>query len=509
MVVLDKPEIEIDLAQGIDEAERYLELARPVSARLWYGGQEIATMPWSPSAERWNGHHLRPFLAGHAARAMIPVMAEQAFGGAMANWQSANSLQTVGKRDYIAQLFEAQRQWHKPQLDPQKAAALREYVPDRRIATRARQGMKRVLGNGVFRSSQATSSAEAQEAARGWLLLCVFFIHAMIGTAAYLGANAHATLIILKILAPDVSAFFFLSGMAAPALAAKGPTPVLRQSLVLVIFATISHLVGFLIVLIGQGFASPAEEANALFFPLITGTNYSSFVAWFFIVLAAARIYAYVFLRSKIGFFLLAGLTIALIRLGNHFGMPDNVWEWRNWPTATLFFLIGMRLPDPRKLPNWLGITALAGAVLLALINRHGVLTHVPCLNCDPGFVAQPMIGQYGSILVYVPQQLMFIMFLLWISQRSSRTPPGSTARYFGRASLPILLLHGWVLLTIYPGMLAAMPREETPFLYIAIFSSGLVVHAFLYTILARPLEKLQVFVFNLSHGRKARKRRR
>lgn len=505
IVLPAKPEIEIDLEKGIGDAEHYLETARPHSVRLWYGKREIATMPWSPAAERWSARHLRPFLARRAAPSVLSVLAAQALGDKS---PAGDWLRTVGKRDYIAQLLEAQRQWRRPPTNPSTATG--SWVQDRRLATRVKQAARRVLGNGLFRQSQATSSGEAQEAARGWLLLFVFFIHAMIGTAAYLGPNANATPIILKVLAPDVSAFFFLSGMAAPALAAKGPMPVLRQSLVLVLFAVISHLVGFVILIAGQQFSSPAAAAEALLVPLATGTGYSSFVAWFFIVLAVARIYAYAFLRSWLGFALLAGASIALIRFGNHLGMPDNVWEWRNWPTATLFFLIGMRLPDPCRLPNWLGASALGGSILIALVNRHGVWTRGLCFDCDPAFVAQPMIGQYGSIVLYVPQQILFVLFLLWIAQRSSRSPFfGATAHYFGRASLPILLLHGWVLLTLYPGMLGALPRVETPFLYISIFSSALVVHAFLYAVLSRPLDSLQLAIFNLSHGIRRRKRRR
>lgn len=503
-----KAEVDIDLDEGIEAAERYLSLARPASARLTAAGQTIGTMPWNPAAERWDGRHLRPFLARRAARAAIPLFAERAFGGTVTGWSGLPALHNVGNRDFMNQLFEAQRQWRRPAPPAPPSSGPRPYVPDRRLVTRGRQMVHRIMGNGLFRPTQSPSSAEAQEAARGWLLLFVFFIHAMIGTAAYLGPQAHATYYVLKILAPDVSAFFFLSGMAAPNVAAKVFAPVLRMSLVLLIFAAISHIGGFLIQLAGGQYATAAVAARALLLPLVTGTDTASFVAWFFVVLAIARLYAYAWLRSKIAFVVLVLVTWGAIRLGHRLGLPDNLFEWRNWPTATLFFLIGMRLPDPRKLPNWAGLGAMAGTVLLALINRHGLFRLGPCFTCDPWFVAQPMVGQYGSILVYVPQQILFVLALLWIAQRSGRTIGGHTARFFGRASLPMLLLHGWVLLTLYPGMLAALPRSETPFLYIAVFCTALVVHAVLYTFVAKPLDWLQRGVFKLVSGRIAFRRR-
>lgn len=356
-----------------------------------------------------------------------------------------------------------------------------------------------VLNNGIM-PSQTANAAEAQDVARGYLLMCVFYIHAMIGVAQHMGDNAWYSLIQLKLLAPDVSAFFFLSGMAAPALGKKGFVPVLRQSIVLLLFAIVSHVVGFLIMLAGVGFPTPWDAVKGLARPLLIGTEYSSFVAWFFVVLAAARLFAYAFLRSKPVFLGVAALAAAIIWGAGKAGVPDNVYEWRNWPTATLFFLIGMKLPHGKKIPNWAAVAALIGSVLLALVNRHGLFRIGPCFTCDLRFVPQPMVGQYGSIFVYVPQQLLFIVFLIWAGQRSAGMMIGRVARFFGKASLPILLLHGWVLLTLYPGMLAGMPAWETPFLFVAIFSSAIVVHALLYVWLALPLNWIQIFIFRISH---------
>ncbi|WP_230461282.1 acyltransferase family protein [Sphingobium sp. CAP-1] len=359
---------------------------------------------------------------------------------------------------------------------------------------------RRALDNGLLFRSSSTSSAEVQEVARGYLLLCVFYIHAMIGVAMHVGDNAWYSLIQLKLLAPNVSAFFFLSGMAAPALHRKGPAQVLHLSLVLILLAGISHTIGFLIILAGVGFPTPWDAAREFLKPLLLGTGYSSFVAWFFVVLAVARLFAYMFLRSKPLFIVLIATVTAAIWIGKQFGLPDNIYEWRNWPTATLFFLIGMKLPDAKKIPWWVAIAAILGSILLTLINRHGLLRIGPCLTCDLHFVSQPMVGQYGSIFAYVPQQLLFIIFLLWAAERSAPMLIGRVARFFGQASLPILLLHGWVLLILYPRIFDGISKVETPFLFIAIFSYGLVVHALLYVWLVRPLHWIQMLIFRVSH---------
>lgn len=498
----DHAEIEIDLAHGIDAAEQTLRERRPTSVRLVHGHREVGTMPWSPAAERWNAHHLRPFLARRAAYGTIPWLAHGKYGGEAWRWEWFEGLRRLGNLDYMAHYSEGQQQWQRPTppVEP------RPYVPDRRISTRARQAVRRILGNGICVRAQSRSRDETLTAARGWLLTFVFFIHAMIGTAEYLGPDAHATHYVLKLLVPDVSAFFFLAGMSATGMRGKRPGAILRQSLVFLLFAMVSHIGGFAILLAGHAFATPLDAVKGLVVPLITGTDTSSFVGWFFIALAMARLYAYTFLRSRLLFALFVAGTVLAIRAGQHLGIPDNVFEWRNWPTATLFFLIGTRIPDMRKLPNWAGTAALVGTVLLALINRHGLWRLGPCLTCDPLFAAQPMIGQYGSIFVYVPQQILFVVTLLWIAQRTARTAPGAVARYFGRASLPILLMHGWVLLTLYPGMLAALPHQETPFLYVAVYSCGVVVHGLLFSLFERPIHLIQRAIFKLSYLGSARR---
>lgn len=372
-------------------------------------------------------------------------------------------------------------------------------VNEAAILTRMSSLLRNIPGYASLLHPQSRTPADVQEVARGYLLISVFYIHAMIGVSMHMGDQAWYSLIQLKLMAPNVSAFFFLSGMAAPALGKKGPARVLHLSVVLFFFAIVSHAIGFLILLAGIGYPSTWDAARELFKPILLGTGYSSFVAWFFIVLAMARLFAYAFLRSRPVFILAIAICTAAIWIGQKLGAPDNIFEWRNWLTATLFFLIGMKLPDAKRIPDWAGILALVASLSLALINRHGIFRIGPCLTCDLHFVSQPMIGQYGSIFVYVPQQLLFILFLLWAAHRSAHMLIGRVARFFGQASLAILLLHGWVLLTLYPGMLDGMPKAETPFLFVAILCSAIVVHALLYIWLIRPLHWLQTQIFKVS----------
>jgi hypothetical protein len=371
-----------------------------------------------------------------------------------------------------------------------------------------------VAGNGILQRMQTADQQQAQAVARGYLLICVFYIHAMIGVTIYMGSHAWYSLLQLKLLAPNISAFFFLSGMAAPNLGRKGPGAAVRASLVLLLLAIISHLMVYAILLAGQRYHTPWDIFKALARPLVYGIGYASYVSWFFVVLAVARLLAYVFVRSKLIFAVVVALLVAAVWTSQRLGLPDNIYEWRNWPTATLFFLLGMHMPHGSRIPNWLSAVSLVLALGVAAINRTDIFVLGPCVTCDLRFVPQPMVGQYGSIFLYVPQQIAFFVFLVWAAQRSANMMIGKVGFYFGRASIPILLLHGCVLVTLYPVMLNGLPTYENWFLFVAVFSSVVVIHALLYALLSGPLDWLQIKVFHLSHfsltnWRKYRPRRR
>jgi len=60
---IDDSEIEIDLRDGLEAAERRLSEERPASARIRYGRQAVGRIPPRPDAEQLRGAHLRAILA--------------------------------------------------------------------------------------------------------------------------------------------------------------------------------------------------------------------------------------------------------------------------------------------------------------------------------------------------------------------------------------------------------------------------------------------------------------
>lgn len=67
----------IDLSQGVEQAEKSLNEARPTSARLYYGSHWISCLPPLPGAERWHGRHLRPFLLSEALLPLFEALASE------------------------------------------------------------------------------------------------------------------------------------------------------------------------------------------------------------------------------------------------------------------------------------------------------------------------------------------------------------------------------------------------------------------------------------------------
>ena len=68
-------EIEIDLAEGLEEAEARLDQERPYGARLWYRQHVVGRMPPRAGAERLRGAHLRPILATELAWPFLVALA--------------------------------------------------------------------------------------------------------------------------------------------------------------------------------------------------------------------------------------------------------------------------------------------------------------------------------------------------------------------------------------------------------------------------------------------------
>lgn len=68
-------EIELDLREGLEAAERRLDEERPASARIRYGKQPLGRIPPQAGAERLRSVHLRRILATDLARPLLVTLA--------------------------------------------------------------------------------------------------------------------------------------------------------------------------------------------------------------------------------------------------------------------------------------------------------------------------------------------------------------------------------------------------------------------------------------------------
>jgi glycosyltransferase involved in cell wall biosynthesis/peptidoglycan/xylan/chitin deacetylase (PgdA/CDA1 family)/2-polyprenyl-3-methyl-5-hydroxy-6-metoxy-1,4-benzoquinol methylase len=66
--------LNLDLAGGLEAAERRLTEATPASANVWLGGIEIGLIPARPGAEPLRGEHLRHCLASELPHALLAAM---------------------------------------------------------------------------------------------------------------------------------------------------------------------------------------------------------------------------------------------------------------------------------------------------------------------------------------------------------------------------------------------------------------------------------------------------
>jgi GT2 family glycosyltransferase len=80
----DGLEIELDLRQGLEMAEKRLDTERPASVRIRYGQRPVGRIPPQPGAERLRGAHLRSLLVNDLAEPLLRVVAlERAMNGSV------------------------------------------------------------------------------------------------------------------------------------------------------------------------------------------------------------------------------------------------------------------------------------------------------------------------------------------------------------------------------------------------------------------------------------------
>jgi glycosyltransferase involved in cell wall biosynthesis len=77
----DAHEIELDLREGLEKAERRLDEERPAGACIRYGQWPVGRIPPQPGAERLRGVHLRPILATDLAWPLLRAMALEGVTG--------------------------------------------------------------------------------------------------------------------------------------------------------------------------------------------------------------------------------------------------------------------------------------------------------------------------------------------------------------------------------------------------------------------------------------------
>ena len=328
------------------------------------------------------------------------------------------------------------------------------------------------------------------DTARGYMLMGVFYLHVLFAMLKTLPdpANAAAAAIQVKLLAGHVSVFFFLSGMGAPGLRRRTAESVVTQSIMLLALATVSHVGGFILNALIYGPPETARDLiRTLVRPVVYGTGYSTFVAWFFVVLAIVRPLGYIFERDKFRFVLIAGSLVLLISLASALHLPGNLYEWRNWPYALLFFIIGMHIPRTKQVPAWMGLGGLVISMASAWFNGPDLLSSGLCWTCNVGFLPFPLVGGEGFVPLILLQEILFLPFLLWVSQLRAVPYLPRIARWFGKASIQFLLLHGWLIAAFYPALVRLFPFPPGIAPYLPVLAINPVAHAATFLLL-RPL---------------------
>ena len=336
------------------------------------------------------------------------------------------------------------------------------------------------------------------EMARGYMLLLVFFVHGLYDYTYPMNSWTDAPLAfaLIKLVAPQIPLYFLLSGMSLRGIGKKSFRAVLPQSLMLIFLAWVSEGLGIIPdELLYNNDGTGLTFIKALVKPIIYGTGGCTYVTWFFTVLAVGRILVWIFEKSKLYFALSWLVIFGLVLAAKHLHLPDNLYEWRNWPIAALFLVIGMKFPKDWVVPTWVGIATSAIGWPLTWFNVPGMWHTAPCLTCHVDFVAEPMVGAYGFLPVYIIEQFCLFLAILWMAQAMPAFM-GRIAQYFGRASLQFLLLHGWLIVTLFPVIANFLPLKGNILILAAIYLLNPPIHATIFYFTEGYLNRILAFCF-------------
>jgi hypothetical protein len=206
------------------------------------------------------------------------------------------------------------------------------------------------------------------EIARGYLLLGVFFMHGLWFYTAPMPDwhSAPIPFSILKLLGPDVSIYYLLTGMSLTGIGRKSFRAVLPQSLMLIFMAWVSEGLGIIAVQLLYGnYHAGLPFFKAAIKPMVYGTGGITVITWFFTTVAVARLLVWIFEKNKIYFTLAWLIILGLIVASNELNWPDSLYEWPDWPMATLLMIIGLKFPKDWAVPRAIGLASLPLSLLL------------------------------------------------------------------------------------------------------------------------------------------------
>jgi fucose 4-O-acetylase-like acetyltransferase len=255
--------------------------------------------------------------------------------------------------------------------------------------------------------------------------------------------------------------FFLISGAVNRNLGNKSLRQVAESSLSLIFLAFMVHIAGSVVLFFDR--VMPWTDLQVLketFTPLIKGAGFSTVVLWFLYAIGVVQFLFYLTLRAadlkrprhriavRAAVALLCGISIA----GLLFPTVPSYLQFKAWFLGLVYFGIGYFLGRSGRLalPAILSLPLFALVVVLAPLNQ-GCTFNFTSSCTDPSipghFAVSVITGAVGNWLLFVITALVGCAATLAISRLKILAP----LAYFGRCTLELLILNGFVLVFVDP----------------------------------------------------------
>jgi fucose 4-O-acetylase-like acetyltransferase len=272
--------------------------------------------------------------------------------------------------------------------------------------------------------------------------------------------------------------FFLISGAIKDQFEEKGWRDVILRSLFFILLAYLIDLVGLVSTVAIAPLTVPSVK-DYIVDHILRAETFTTVTPWYLVSFAIVRPFAFALTRISV-----PNLWALVLALSASFAAAyafDQSFHWRSLAPGVVFFMIGRWLAMREiVIDPWIGALCLAIALWLAHFNGGCTFPwETSCENTElPGYFCVLLIfGFLGSLPLFFVTAALGSFGVMSLSRWLASFKLSSVFAFFGKNSLDLFLINGFVLVFINPILRGAVGVHENILFYSIVACAALLGH--------------------------------